>query len=566
MARLRVSSALLFSLVVGVWPLACANDPSSGLGGGSGGSGGEGGDTTSSTSSGGLCTSQADCEAFADACNEGTCINGSCGKTPKNDGASCDDGLYCTVSDLCVAGACKGSPRPCDVSSQNPCQTGVCDEASKTCVLGKGNDGAACIDGDLCTIDSTCQNGTCGGGQPVDCSFLGGVCGVPYCDPTEGCKATPQNDGVACDNGSSGECSYGLCEGGACKSIPINEGASCDDLDFNECTVGTCTNGICLSQGLPDGSDCDGFFFDPCTKGACQFNFCSPVPANDGDPCDDYLLCTENTVCQGGICQGGTPYQGCAPPGGCYIGSCDPMFDMCTAQPGNDGASCDAGDPCQTGTTCAGGACIGGTPANDGLACDDGLSCTTGETCSVGICQGGMGAVAYFKEDFSDNLAGWTLGNEWQIGPAIAGQTGFGDDPGADHTPTGDNGLAGVVIGGNASTVIHGYYYLESPTFDTSAAVGSVYFSYYRWLNSDYDPFMHNRVDVWDGTQWVNLFLTGMFPGVMDTSWTFMEHDVTAYKNAGMKVRFGFDIGSDGVYSIGSWNVDDVRVTSVTCP
>jgi hypothetical protein len=33
-----------------------------------------------------------------------------------------------------------------------------------------------------------------------------------------------------------------------------------------------------------------------------------------------------------------------------------------------------------------------------------------------------------------------------------------------------------------------------------------------------------------------------------------------------MKVRFGFDIGSSGVYTVSSWNVDDVMVASVACP
>ena len=33
-----------------------------------------------------------------------------------------------------------------------------------------------------------------------------------------------------------------------------------------------------------------------------------------------------------------------------------------------------------------------------------------------------------------------------------------------------------------------------------------------------------------------------------------------------MKVRFGYDIGMDGAYTIGSWNVDDVLVASAPCP
>ena len=60
-------------------------------------------------------------------------------------------------------------------------------------------------------------------------------------------------------------------------------------------------------------------------------------------------------------------------------------------------------------------------------------------------------------------------------------------------------------------------------------------------------------------------------PGIQDspptgTGWTYQQFDVTAHKNAGMRVRFGFDIASQGVYTIGSWNVDDVQVASAACP
>jgi hypothetical protein len=209
---------------------------------------------------------------------------------------------------------------------------------------------------------------------------------------------------------------------------------------------------------------------------------------------------------------------------------------------------------------------------NDGGACDDGASCTTGETCSAGICGGGMGPTVYFADDFKDNSAGWTLGSEWQIGFAKASAGGvFGADPAVDHTPTADNGVAGVVIGGNAQTQLHGFYYLESPTFNTANAAGQVIFSFWRWLNSDYDPYMHNVVEVFNGQSWVQLWLSGGPPGVEDSppngaGWTYIQYNVTQWKNASMRVRFGFDITSGGVYTIGSWNVDDVLVANQGCP
>jgi hypothetical protein len=98
---------------------------------------------------------------------------------------------------------------------------------------------------------------------------------------------------------------------------------------------------------------------------------------------------------------------------------------------------------------------------------------------------------------------------------------------------------------------------------------------------------MQNSVEVWNGSQWVVLPYgqTGnCCPGVMDAAWTNhgvppganlqatnsdeypTQFDLTPYKNAQMRVRFGYKIGSGGVYTIGSWSVDDVIVSSAICP
>ena len=62
------------------------------------------------------------------------------------------------------------------------------------------------------------------------------------------------------------------------------------------------------------------------------------------------------------------------------------------------------------------------------------------------------------------------LGTEWEIGPAKASTGGNrGPDPATDHTPSSDNGVAGVVIGGNTNAMLHGLDYLQSPPFDTTA-------------------------------------------------------------------------------------------------
>ncbi|MFN5514092.1 MAG: S8 family serine peptidase [Cyanobacteriota bacterium] len=171
--------------------------------------------------------------------------------------------------------------------------------------------------------------------------------------------------------------------------------------------------------------------------------------------------------------------------------------------------------------------------------------------------------LTFFSDSFANNNNGWTLGTEWQIGSATT-STGhvYGyPDPGVDHTPTDDNGVAGVVIGGNASTTpLHDFYYLTSPIFDTSTANHYLAFEYSRWLNSDYTPYMQNTVDVFDGSSWINLWSSGEEPGVTDNAWMAQTFDISSYKGKSTSVRFGFNIGSLGEFPVSSWNVDDVKI------
>ncbi|MEZ4297716.1 MAG: hypothetical protein R3B70_22355 [Polyangiaceae bacterium] len=427
-----------------------------------------------------------------------------------------------------------GVPTTCVESSEcaglnSPCADGVCTDGM--CVASPKNDFKPCDDDNPCTTNDQCGQGVCAG-VPKSCP-VAPACNVAMCNP----------------------------ETGACDVMPGDDNAQCDDGD--PCTAfGICKNGTCTKGGPIDCS----LFDTDCTKGICDPAVgCKSVPANDGFACDDQKFCTIQEVCQGGVCGGGIPLP-CAPPGGCFVGICDELADACTAVPGNDGMSCDDGSPCTAGTTCTSGVCGNGTPANEGMACNDGASCTVGEVCGAGICGGGQGPEVYFSEDFSDNSAGWILGTEWQIAPAKAGPNiGFAfPDPDTDHTPTADDGVAGVVIGGDPAPTPHGYYYLESPPFDTSSAAGSVVIGYYRWLNSDGHPNMHNRVDVWNGTQWITVWSSGDFH--FETSWTFQQHDLTAYKNPQMRVRFGFDMGQFAFGEFSSWNIDDILVASAPCP
>ena len=584
MVRKRIAMGLLLGLGAAAAWSGCAAGITSEGDGGEGGEGGEGGSGPAGPSGPGAttgvggqdggpgptaCASSSDCDAFAGPCSVGTCVNGMCASGPANEFGSCDDGSFCTDDDTCVNGACVGgTPKFCP--SLDSCHLGVCDEDLKTCKNIAGNDGAQCEDGDVCTGAGLCSGGACSKGPQVNCSIFDGPCSTGVCDPAVGCMAVPKLEGSFCNNGDFTQCSYGQCQQGSCVSLPQNDGAFCDDGKFSECSQGVCQNAACVSMPMNSGMPCEDFDGNLCT-GVCANGLCGQGPVNDGVLCDDYLFCTSGESCKSGVCGGGKP-TACAPPGGCWIASCDENFDTCSAVPGNNGSACDDFDVCTDGTTCSNGICGAGMAVNDGSACDDGASCTTGETCSAGICGGGVGPTVYFAEDFKDNSAAWTLGPEWQIGSAKSSVGGvFGSDPAVDHTPSADNGVAGVVIGGNAQTQLHGFYYLESPTFNTANAAGQVVFSFWRWLNSDYDPYMHNVVEVYNGQSWTQLWISGGPPGVQDSppggsGWTYIQYNVTQWKNASMRVRFGFDIQSGGVYTIGSWNVDDVLIASQGCP
>ena len=64
---------------------------------------------------------------------------------------------------------------------------------------------------------------------------------------------------------------------------------------------------------------------------------------------------------------------------------------------------------------------------------------------------------------------------------------------------------------------------------------------------------------------WVNVWSSGGSPGVQDAVWTHVSYDLTTYKSAAMQIRFGFEIGSSGVFTVSSWNVDDVTVANAVC-
>lgn len=220
---------------------------------------------------------------------------------PDCNGTPCDDGLYCTVSDTCQAGACGAGPaRNC--GDGNQCTADACDEDGDQCV----NDpvpleGVGCDDGLYCTTGDACAAGACVSGGPRDCGD-GNDCTADSCDeggnqcvsdsaPLEGAAC---DDDLFCTEGST--CAAGACGGGT----PI------DCADASTCTVDSC--------------DEDG---DQCVNDA--------VPL-EGTACDDGLYCTVGDTCQAGACDGAA--RSCDDGNVCTADACDEDADQCSSSSG----------------------------------------------------------------------------------------------------------------------------------------------------------------------------------------------------------------------------------------
>ncbi|MGM0557096.1 MAG: MopE-related protein [Myxococcota bacterium] len=385
----------------------------------------------------GVCeTSPRDCSGEGDQCNTGVCDEDAdaCVPQPLSDGTTCDDGSFCTVADACSDGVCGGTARDCSGESDQ-CNEGVCDENADACVPQPIADGTSCDDGQYCTTNDTCQQGTCTAGPARQCGAAGGSCRTGTCDEAnDTCTGDPVPDGTSCDDGSfctiddscqAGTCSPGLprdcssagdqCNEGTCDenlnrctAQPVADGTSCDDNRF--CTISdVCTSGSCGGSNRDCSSETD-----QCNTGVCNetADQCEGRPVSDGTTCDDSLFCTVSDTCTSGTCGGST--RPCGSAGDqCNDGICDESSDACIASPKPDGTTCDDTEYCTTNDTCSGGTCNGSSrdcsafddqcntgvcddsidsckpvPVTDGTSCDDGLFCTQNDACTSGTCDG----------------------------------------------------------------------------------------------------------------------------------------------------------------------------------
>jgi len=302
---------------------------SSGSGGtASGGAGGDGGQ-------GGMATPLpcgVDCSVidtpscFKSVCNETT---KTCEVVADDDGTSCDDGLFCTVDDTCKDGMCVGGGQnDCSLMPAD-CEDVTCDEASKSCGTTPKTQGAACIvQGDLCKVNATCQNGLCIGSDK-DCFFapVPNKCYTAICNSQNGmCEPQPDamKDGDPCVDPmdlctENKTCSAGMCKGGTAKD--------CSSLTVG-CFNGVCDTmtGLCKQDPVPPGGQC-AEAADDCNVGICDnMGKCNPQPANENGMCNTDGCFTGQT-CVGGVCQGGVQITQCINADNCCPQGCTPAND-----------------------------------------------------------------------------------------------------------------------------------------------------------------------------------------------------------------------------------------------
>ncbi len=554
-------------------------------GGGTGGSAQGGG----GTGGGGCVPATEVCNGADDNCN---------GQV--DEGCSCSNGetqeCYSGPAETAGVGPCKKGSQLCQDGGWGDCEGEVtpdaelCDGADNDCdgQVDQDNPGG----GDACTLGLP---GACGAGI-TKCLNGAYVCSQVVTPKPEVCDGVDNNCNGQIDDGITGvaDCSTGLpgvcdagkvdCTNGAakCAQVVMPSPELCDTLD-NNC------NGA-IDEGNPAGGvPCDTGLPGACSAGVTACNggalTCNAVQPPGNEVCDGKDNDCDGTIDDvadiGTLCNTGSPApcnqgtlqcQGaalvCAPSGNGAPETCDGADDNCNGQidegnPGGGGA-CMTGSPgvCGPGTlTCQGGAfaCI-----PDAAQGSESCSAAGDEDCD------GASATVFFTETFADDAAGWMMDAEWQIGAAKAsmGNSYGNPDPAADHTAGDDNGIAGVVIGGNASTMQHPYRWLTSPLIPVDAGAPAVYLQFWRWLNSDYAPWMTNRVEVFDAAanMWTLVWQSGNAPGVIDPAWTKQVYDITSKAKGGtIRVRFGFNVGAGGAFTVSQWNVDDVVVTTEPC-
>jgi len=224
--------------------------------------------------------------------------------------AECDDYLFCTGAETCVAGACQpGTPPSCPDDDLWCTGTEFCDETADACntTVDPCGAGTECNDDtDQCDLLS-CGNGVCEIGE--DCNSCPGDCAGGTGGTAAACwkydgVCHPKKEGLECaDCAPSWCCGDGICSeqedasscaldcaAAACSDAECDDGQWCNGLET--CSESSCQPGT--SEDCPEGQVCDEATdsckaetdCSACFKGKCDFK-CNPK--KDSPECPDCL-------------------------------------------------------------------------------------------------------------------------------------------------------------------------------------------------------------------------------------------------------------------------------------
>lgn len=189
---------------------------------------------------------------------------------------ACNDNNQCTTNDICALGTCKGvticecattadcaskedgnicngtlacdtstfpytckldsaTVKTCDPSLDTECLAKQCNAQSGNCEFTAINEALPCNDGDACTEEDFCQNGTCSPFVPLNCND-NNPCSLDACDNEEGCthSALPLSP---CEDGDSATV-YDTCVEYECIGVaPFYEDGNGDTSDWTFTTT-----------------------------------------------------------------------------------------------------------------------------------------------------------------------------------------------------------------------------------------------------------------------------------------------------------------------------------------
>jgi hypothetical protein len=315
------------------------------------------------------CSADSQCQGGG-VCEAAACADGCCAVLPKPEGAACDDGDACTVLDACGPGGCIGKKTDCDDGIA--CTADACAAATGKC--------GHTLQPGWCLIDGACvADGTAKADEPCKVcqakSSNGAWAKKPACCTADAeCPAPGSCDLPACDL-TTGACGVKKKLGCCLQNDDCNDGNACT---ADKCDVAT---GACsiAPKNCPAGLSCQNAACNPAT-GKCE----TPLKAGFcliGGKCRQQGETAEGNACL--VCQPSASTQ-----------------DFVAAS----GVFCDDGDPCTYDDVCgAGGSCKG--KPKPGCCKADGDCGSGGDPCKVGKCN-----VASLTCAFSDKAGCCTSG------------------------------------------------------------------------------------------------------------------------------------------------------------